>query len=101
MARATRAKVSMTSGQGVSRLSYQKAYDMRAAAPKVDTKFSAPDGPRQYGKGKSSESKGSGINVDYEYTIPIRNLDSVKAAYSGKPAKSEVKLKHSSAKKYK
>jgi len=74
---------------------------MRGDGPSVGTKFSTGDSHRQYGKGKSSESKGGGINVDYEYTIPIRNLDSIEKAYSGKPRKPSVKLTHTSSKKLK
>ena len=105
MARAPRASVSMSSGQGVSRLSYQRGHAMRGGggeAPKVSSKFEKGDTPRQYGKGKSSESsKGPGINIDYEHTIPIRNLDSIENAYKGKPTKPGVKLKHEKAKKLK
>jgi len=91
----------MSSGQGVSRLSYQRGYGLRGDGPKLDSHFTKGETPRQYGKGKSSESKGSGINIDYEYTIPIRNLDSIEKAYSGKPRKSNVKLKHADTKKLK
>ena len=91
----------MTSGQGVSRLAYQKAYAMKGGGPKVDTKFTAPDGPRDYAKGGSKSDKKPGINIDYEHTIPIRNLESIEAVAKGKPGKSSVKLDNAGHKKFK
>ena len=89
MARAPRAKVSMTSGQGVSRLSYQKAYAMKGDGPKVDTKFStAKDSERQYGKTKvNAKGSGPGFNVSYGDTYRPTDIEDVKALGEGKPDK--------------
>jgi hypothetical protein len=64
MARAPRAKVSVTSGQGVSRRAYKQVYDMGGGA-RVKGEFSAGTS-REYSKGKPKKEKyPSGINVSY------------------------------------
>ena len=64
MARAPRAKISASSGQGVSRKAYQTAYKLGGDA-RVKGEFSSPK-EREYSKGKSKKSKyPEGINVSY------------------------------------
>lgn len=94
MARAPRAKVPKTSGQGVSRLSYQKGYALGNRgtasggvkdAPKVDNVRS--DSSRGYAKaGSKLDSKG-GINVSYGDTIEPGNLIDVENLAKRKPEK--------------
>ena len=64
MARAPRAKVSATSGQGISRLAYQKAYAMKGGLTSKFTGARSDTPPRDYGKGKKAEVP-KGINVSY------------------------------------
>ena len=65
MAKAPSARVPKSSGQGVSRHSYQRAYDLgnRSTGGLADFKTGTQDTPkrRSYGKGK----KEGGINVSY------------------------------------
>ena len=82
MARTPRAKVSKTSGQGVSRLSYQQGYALRTGdAPKVDKVAKGESPKREYGKGKSkAKGSGPGFNVSYGNTLKISDLEDVKEA---------------------
>ena len=87
MARAPRARVSQTSGQGVSRLSYQKGRQLgnygSAEAPFVKTKFeSGSDQKRVYTKG---EKYPGGINVSYGDTIKPSDLNDIKNNFLDKP----------------
>ena len=78
----------MTSGQGISRLSYQKGYALRGGdAPSVDTRFSkGEDAPRrQYGK--TAKASGPGFNVSYGDTLEPTDIEDVKALGEGKPQK--------------
>lgn len=81
MAKAPSARVHKTSGQGVSRRSYQTAYDLRRGeGPRVDAKFPKPEKQREYGKKASSKSKAKpkgGINVSYGDTLPIGDLEDI------------------------
>ena len=87
MARTPRAKVSKTSGQGISRPSYQKGYALKGDGPSVDTKFSKGEAPRrQYGK--TAKASGPGFNVSYGDTLEPTDLEDVKALGEGKPQKS-------------
>ena len=88
MARTPRAKVSKTSGAGVSRLSYQRGYAMGnrgggGKAPASDIKFESGD--REYGKTKGEYS--SKMNVSYGDTIFPSDIKDIEGAYKGKPAK--------------
>ena len=81
MAKSPSAKVSKTSGQGVSRLSYQQGYAMRQGnAPKVS---SEKGDKRDYGKAKKSKSdekpkaSGPGFNVSYGDTLKIGDLKDI------------------------
>lgn len=80
MARAPRAKVSSSSGQGISRLAYQKGYKLRGG---LTEKFSAGSQatPREYAKkgGKPEQSKG--INVSYGDTYFPTDLKDIEGAY--------------------
>jgi len=89
VARAPRAKVSKTSGQGISRLSYQKGRALgnkNTATPGdlTPAKFSAGDmkgpgstgGGRSYGKG---EGGAGDINISYGGTIRPSDIEDVKA----------------------
>jgi hypothetical protein len=75
MARTPRASVPKTSGQGVSRLAYQKGYRLRNSdAPKVGTKFevSAKSG-RNYAKDQGYEGDPK-INVSYGDTLGAQEM---------------------------
>lgn len=86
MARASRAKVSKTSGQGVKRLSYQKGYDLSRKNPTAGSvRWDAPEDVklgRQYGKGD-----GGKINVSYGDTLAIGDLSDIEDVAKRKPAK--------------
>lgn len=64
MARAPRAKVSMSSGQGISRLAYQKAYAMKGGLTSKFTGAKSSTPPRDYAK-KGKADKPAGINISY------------------------------------
>lgn len=93
MARAPRASVSKTSGQGVSRLSYQKGRSLGKSADAPSVKFSSGGGgssSREYSKiGGKSEVKPS-FNVDYGSTFDPRNLDETNQMFQGKPKHSNL-----------
>ena len=81
MARAPRASVSKTSGQGTSRLSYQKGRSLGnqgTATPGGGGRFSAgleaPSSGRSYAKGEQPE----GLNFSYGLTLGISNIDDLK-----------------------
>lgn len=101
MARAPRARVSQTSGQGISRLSYQKGYSLGnmkgSAAPGVSTKFEGTD-KREYSK---KQEYPAGINVSYGDTIEPTDLKDTKAMFASKPTKSGVSTATGKAKKLK
>lgn len=93
MARAPRARVSQTSGQGVSRLSYQKGRQLgnygSATPPGVNTKFeSSKDKRRTYVKGQKYPS---GINVSYGDTLNPSDLEGVNRTFLDKPPKRSKK----------
>jgi hypothetical protein len=100
MARAPRAKVSKTSGQGVSRLSYQKGYALGNRgtssagvkdAPSVDNARS--DSRSGYSKGRSKLDSAGGINISYGDTIDPTNLVDVEGLAKRKPPKDSGLLK--------
>lgn len=99
MARAPYAKVSLTSGQGVSRLSYQKGRALARSgdAPQVKGKFTGPD--LEYGKGKSGSSQKTSMNVSYGDTYGPTDLNDITAMSALKPAKSGVPNKPGRTKK--
>jgi hypothetical protein len=90
MARAPRAKVSQSSGQGVSRLSYQRGYALGnhgkgSAGQAVGTKFTNETKTgRDYEKGKYPE----GINVSFGDTSDPTDLAETKTIFAGKPPSS-------------
>lgn len=88
MARTPRARVPKSSGQGVSRLAYQKSYDLgnRGTGGLADFKTSTQDTPKRRSYGKSGETKG--INVSYGETYEPTDLTDVEAlGKGGSPAK--------------
>jgi hypothetical protein len=88
MARAPRAKVSVSSGQGVSRKAYQTAYRLGGDA-RVKGEFSAGSagGERPYAKKKSKADYPKGINISYGDTYEPTDLADVKAIAERKPPK--------------
>jgi hypothetical protein len=101
MARAPRAKVSKTSGQGVSRLSYQKGYALGNRgtssggvkdAPSVDNARTDPQ-RSGYAKGQSKLDSAGGINISYGDTIDPTNLVDVESLAKRKPPKDSGLLK--------
>lgn len=87
MARAPRASVSKSSGQGVSRYSYQKGRQLgnkgsgAAGDTSIDTKFGggsakSTGGGHSYAKGNKTASD---INVSYGGTITPSDIEDVKA----------------------
>jgi hypothetical protein len=101
MARAPRAKVPKTSGQGVSRLSYQKGYALGNKGGKTAPSVGgAAPAPSRAAGGKSKLDTAGGINVSYGDTIDPSDLVDVESYAKGKPAKG-VNLKLTKAKKLK
>jgi hypothetical protein len=88
MARAPRAKVSKTSGQGVSRLSYQRGYSLanKADAPSVSGMDMGEGGGGRSGRQYAKSGAGK-MNVDYGESHPIGTLDDVNAVAKDKPGK--------------
>jgi hypothetical protein len=100
MAKAPSAKVPKTSGQGVSRLSYQKGYALgnRGGAapaggksPSVSTSTTELKSSR--GGGKAGIDKAGGINVSYGDTLFPTDLEDVRSVAKRQPAKSPGFLK--------
>jgi hypothetical protein len=96
MAKTPSAKVSKTSGQGVSRLSYQKGRALSGktgggASTGIDASFGkSPLGGsgsgRSYAKGEKSPGD-SGFNVSYGDTLMPTDLADIKALGEGPPPK--------------
>lgn len=80
MARAPRASVSKTSGQGISRLAYQQAYAMKGG---LTSKFSAgSQSPRNYAKKNAAKAEQpKGINVSYGDTLEPTDLKDIEGMY--------------------
>lgn|SRR6187549_1040252 len=99
MARSPRASVSKTSGQGTSRLSYQKGYALGNRGGGADFGGALPDidGPREYSKGKG----GGDMNISYGETLPIGDLADVKNLAKTKVGKSSLNLVPGKQKKMK
>jgi hypothetical protein len=105
MARAPRGTVPMTSGQGISRLSYQKAYSLGGGPPPVR-------GPGTLGTsssfGKSSTPsmaapQNSGIHVDYGATMDPGVSPRAVAAqpgFGGAPMRSSASLAPAAARPF-
>ena len=88
MARAPRAKVSKTAGQGVSRLSYQKARALTGDAPQAKVSFSkGGSGERRDYSKKAKPIESGDFNVSYGDTVDPTDIEDVKALGEGKPAK--------------
>jgi hypothetical protein len=93
MARTPRASVAKTSGQGVSRLAYQKAYRSTHGAdtPKVD----------RVAKTGGKSSVIGDMNVSYGDTFEPTDLGDIKELGALKPAKASVSVKPAKAKVWK
>jgi hypothetical protein len=83
MARSPRARVSKTSGQGVSRYSYQKGHALgnSGTGSEFNASVKKPADKRNYGK----LDVGSGFNVSYGNTIEPGDLDDIKEIARRKP----------------
>jgi len=103
MARTPRATVSKTSGQGVSRLSYQQAYRMKHDADTPTVKgpgTTAPGGDRNYAKkGKSDGGAKSSFNVSYGNTLVPTDIDELGGMFKDKPAKPSANFGPGNAKR--
>jgi hypothetical protein len=102
MARTPRATVSKTSGQGVSRLAYQKAYRSRNSPdmPKVKMEAGGSSASkRDYGKSSSGTDYDAGIfTADYGSTLRPSNLEDVKELGNLKPSKPDVSVERQAKK---
>jgi hypothetical protein len=97
MARTPRAKVSKTSGQGVSRLSYQKGYALgnRGTAspdggksPSVPSEKGGSSGGGSSGRAsKAKIDKAGGMNISYGDVINPSNLVDIETLAKRKPPK--------------
>lgn len=106
MARAPGAKVTKTSGQGVSRKSYQAGYRLRnqANTPKVKVdKLSDDGGGSSSGRsyGKSTHKGGGKMNIDYGNVDMPSNLDEVLDMYKGSAPRPTITDKSGPSKKLK
>lgn len=83
MARAPRASVSKTSGQGVSRLAYQQRYQLtRGDAPQVKMGQATPNRGREYGKGTSKSGVRTSMNVSYGDTVEPSDLQDIRRMFT-------------------
>lgn len=105
MAKSPSAKVSKTSGQGVSRLSYQKGRALSGktggASTGIDASFGKSDlgsGDNRYAKGSAKPDKAGGFNVSYGDTLMPTDLADVKALGEGAPPKPSNTMKLAKAK---
>lgn len=83
MARAPRAKVHSTTGQGVSRRAYQTAYSLgnHGSGSEFRASVKAPSSKRDYGKLDTA----SNFNVSYGDTVEPGDLNDIDRAYQRKP----------------
>jgi hypothetical protein len=104
MARTPRSKVPKSSGQGISRLSYQKARDIRTSpdAPQAEVKFSkAESSGDRYAKKPPKRGEEAGMNVSYGSTLFPSDLGDIRDYGSGKIPQPAVKLSPTRGKKAK
>lgn len=96
MAKKLQAKVSKTSGQGISRLAYQQAYAMKGG---LTSKFSAgkQQSTRDYPKQGQVKPRG-GINISYGDTLEPTDIKDINATDATLPTKASVSLKPAKAK---
>jgi hypothetical protein len=93
MARTPRASVSKTSGQGISRLSYQKGYHAAGDARVKGRVAVDMEEPKKGGGGKSyAKTKKQADHF---------NADDFLEPYSGKPAKGDVSFAERGPKRWK
>jgi hypothetical protein len=94
MARASRARVSKSSGQGVSRRSYQVGRSLGNKGTgdpgaSVSAKFDGgSDGRRDYGKAKTKA--GGEINISYGDTLLPTDLKDLNSVYKDKPKRASL-----------
>jgi len=102
MARAPRAAVSKTSGQGVSRLSYQKSYALKGGSPGLKASFSKGDSDeRSYAKKKAPRpEKAGGINVSYGDTYFPTDIKDIEAVGERQVPKTKVGSQRQGPKKW-
>lgn len=105
MAKAPSAKVSKTSGQGVSRLSYQKGRALSGktggASTGIDASFGKSElgsGGNRYAKSDVKPEQAGGFNVSYGDTIMPTDLEDVKAMGEGAAPKQSGAMKPGKAK---
>jgi hypothetical protein len=89
------AKVPKSSGQGVSRASYQTGYRLgnrgsASAGGAIKDAPSVESGKPPSGKASGRAQKGAaeqagGMNVSYGDTLPVSDLEDVKGSYAKKP----------------
>lgn len=101
MARAPRASVSKTSGQGISRLSYQKGRKLGNTGAQAIAKVDTPDVKSTRSYGKSEGKYPSGINVSYGDTIEPGDLEDVRKLSELQMMKPQVSNKRQPGKKLK
>lgn len=102
MARTPRASVPKTTGQGISRLSYQKGRRLSGKDDVPSVKSSSGPGQgssRSYGKFETT-TKVDPINVSYGDTIEPTDLKDIEGMFKGGPPKGP-KLSHGKERKLK
>lgn len=110
MAKTPSARVSKTSGQGVSRLSYQKSRALSGktggASTGIDASFGSSDlgggdrGRNRYAKGGLGAGAAGGMNVSYGDTLGPTDLSDVKALGEAPLPKAGPALKSAKPKKW-
>ena len=104
MARTPRASVSKTSGQGISRLSYQRGRKLAGGTPDIksprETSFgSESSSGRSRGKARDYGKQVEGLNVSYGETFHPTDLDDIENSFKDSPKHSNLAVKES--KRYK
>jgi len=105
MARTPRASVSKTSGQGISRLSYQKSRNLAGGTPsikdstQVDMNFGGTRGLS--GKTKDYSKAAGGMNISYGDTLFPTDLKDIQEFGTGKMPKPSASVKPAKPKSWK
>lgn len=103
MARTPRASVSKTSGQGVSRLAYQKAYRMKGG-PAIKGPGAVPSDSRSYAKGKAAATPVTPGDIAYgedQAPADVRTLQDLQDLRDTAPAKPSLNFSPGKQKKVK
>lgn len=85
--RAPRTTVSKTSGQAISRGSYQRAYELGQRGTGGMAEFRNTGSKRDYAKGKAKPDKEGSINISYGETYEPTDLADVEALGKGGPGR--------------